>query len=948
MTGEAYSIRKYIKIIFYAFVSLILAGFICAQIVYPSERDSEASEGNFVYEGILFWEKADGTKEQIASPGNYDVEPGEVMVISTILPEDYSENSIGIRGSQQTVRFYIEGELRSEYDTSGSRPFGSNSASRYVFCKTSAADAGKQLRIELKSNSKRYSGVVNQILCGDKTDIWSYIFSIYGGETVVACFILFAGIVTVLFSIALSIAYKSKINMVYLGWCIILGAAWLLGESKLRQLFVSNASSLASLCFIVIMLCPVPISLYVDSVQRGRYTKIYSILECVSILNLLLCNILQFAEIADYLDTLFASHVILISTFLVALVTFFMDFRSGKIKDYLLIVIGLLLAMVGAAIETVLVYFMIYTSGIFLGVGLLLLLLFAIIETIKNIRDMENQRQTEQFEKRRKQTEAVSLQLIQTLSVMIEAKDEYTKGHSCRVAEYSSRIAKELGWSDEEAENLRNAAYLHDIGKIGVPDAILNKPSKLLDAEYEIIKKHTTVGADILKNITLIQHVEEVARYHHERYDGSGYPEGLCGENIPIHARIVAVADSYDAMNSKRIYRNLLPRETIRNEILRNKGIQFDPDIADAFLRLFDENRMLSDEDVQNPFANVTPSEMLSKLEIDRTTETCEFISNVVDTLQSRRDAQSMDYLTGLPMRNAGEKQIAQSMQAHAGCLVFLDLDNMKKINDIYGHKSGDRVLKTLGSSITDCAKESIACRLGGDEFLIFLPDMSKDAATELVGQIFGCFNAKKENDVEICDATLSGGLCMSLKGDSFTECYAKADKALYYVKQNGKDNFSFFHQIEQNETQSHMRGKDLENVAKALRESGSYNGALDLDNREFSKMYEYVSNLGERYKHDCHLVMITMDAASDSTMFIEKIEQALDCMETAIRENIRNVDVCTRYSSMQYLVILMEAGEDKIPLILDRIFAQYYKIYNENDFRPHYEFMPMLGRESG
>ena len=184
---------------------------------------------------------------------------------------------------------------------------------------------------------------------------------------------------------------------------------------------------------------------------------------------------------------------------------------------------------------------------------------------------------------------------------------------------------------------------------------------------------------------------------------------------------------------------------------------------------------------------------MLSKLEIDRTTETCEFISNVVDTLQSRKDVQSMDYLTGLPMRNEGEKQIAQSMQAHAGCLVFLDLDNMKKINDIYGHKSGDRVLKTLGSSITDCAKESIACRLGGDEFLIFLPDMSKDAATELVGQIFGCFNAKKENDVEICDATLSGGLCMSLKGDSFTECYAKADKALYYVKQNGKDNFSFF-----------------------------------------------------------------------------------------------------------------------------------------------------------
>lgn len=144
------------------------------------------------------------------------------------------------------------------------------------------------------------------------------------------------------------------------------------------------------------------------------------------------------------------------------------------------------------------------------------------------------------------------------------------------------------------------------------------------------------------------------------------------------------------------------------------------------------------------------------------------------------------------------------------------------------------------------------------------------------------------------------------------------------------------------------MAARDLEQIAKALRESGSYSGALDLDSREFSKIYEYVSNLGERYKHNCHLVMITMDTASDNTMFIDKIEQALKCMETAIRENIRNVDVCTRYSSMQYLLILMEAGEDTIPVIIERIFTQYYKVYSENDFRPHYEFMRMLDLESG
>ena len=117
----------------------------------------------------------------------------------------------------------------------------------------------------------------------------------------------------------------------------------------------------------------------------------------------------------------------------------------------------------------------------------------------------------------------------------------------------------------------------------------------------------------------------------------------------------------------------------------------------------------------------------------------------------------------------------------------------------------------------------------------------------------------------------------------------------------------------------------------------------MDLDHREFAKIYEYVSNLGERYKHTCHLVMITMDAVSDETMYIETIEQAVNCMEMAIRSNIRNVDICTRYSSMQYLVILMEAGEDNIPLVLDRIFNRYYKEYGKNEFEPHYEFVPML-----
>ncbi len=940
--GTDNSIRNITKSAFYILLAVILIGFFWAQNYYPSETEPESRRENLKFEGTLIWEKPDGSKEEITAPGKYEVLPGQDMVISTMLPPDYKESYIEIRGSLQNVRFFIDGKLRSEYDTKDSRPFGSDSVSRYIFCKTSMEDAGKELRIELTSNSERYSGVVNEILCGDKTDIWAYIYSMYGTETLIAFIILFAGIITVLLSVALSIAYKTRIYLIYLGWCMVLGAVWMIGESKLRQLMVPNASALASLCFVALMLCPVPLLLYVDGVQQGRYRKLFSLIECAALLNLLVSSILQFSERADYLETLFWAQVIMGCACVCVMITFFLDYRIGRIRDYYLIVVGLMIAMMTAVMESISVYFVISLSGIFLGAGLLILLVFTIIMTVKDIRDLESKRQKDQLENRRKQTEIMTLQMIQAMSTMIEAKDEYTSGHSHRVAEYSGLIAKELGWNEKDAENIKNAAYLHDIGKIGIPDTILNKPTKLLDAEYEIIKKHPVMGSDILKNITLIEHADDVARYHHERYDGHGYPEGLAGEEIPIQARIVSIADSYDAMNSRRIYRKALSEHVIRKEISENRGRQFDPVVTDAFLRLMDEKRLQISEEPKTIFAEGT----LSELETDSTIEAGRILSDIVSAMEKQKDADGMDYLTGLPMRNIGEKKIAQMIQDNGGCLVFMDMDNLKKINDIYGHRAGDRALRILGNTISDHMEDSLACRLGGDEFLIFLSDVTKESASEMMKQIFESFYRKKEEDLEIRDASLSGGLCMCLKGDSFAECYAKADKALYYVKQNGKNNFSFYHQLQQGHDDFMGVGTDLKQVAKAIHQSGYYTGALDLDNREFSKIYEYISNLGERYKHSCHLVMITMDAISGNTTFIEEIEEALKHMEMAIRMNIRNADVCTRYSAMQYLIILVEAGEENIPVIIERIVSQYYRACGESGFRPRYEYIPMLAGE--
>lgn len=190
------------------------------------------------------------------------------------------------------------------------------------------------------------------------------------------------------------------------------------------------------------------------------------------------------------------------------------------------------------------------------------------------------------------QIEKMTFETIATISSMLEARDSYTKGHSVRVAEYSVMLAERAGWREQAIQNLRHIALLHDIGKVGIPDNVLNKPGKLTEEEFAIIKSHTIIGADILKEIKSIPEIEAGARYHHERYNGTGYPCGLEAEEIPAVARIIGIADAFDAMNSKRIYRDSLSSEVIRRELVNGKGTQFDPYFLDLFLQLFDEGKL--------------------------------------------------------------------------------------------------------------------------------------------------------------------------------------------------------------------------------------------------------------------------------------------------------------------------------------------------------------------
>jgi putative nucleotidyltransferase with HDIG domain len=186
--------------------------------------------------------------------------------------------------------------------------------------------------------------------------------------------------------------------------------------------------------------------------------------------------------------------------------------------------------------------------------------------------------------------------MIAALGSALETKDAYSQGHSTQEAEYAVALANEMGLPGWQVQNVRLGALLHDIGKIGVDEHILNKPGKLTEEEFELIKAHPVLGASIVAEIDHLRQVVPIVRHHHERFDGSGYPDGLAGEAIPLEARVLAVAEAFGAMTDDRAYRKALPLADAIAELETGAGSQFDPQVVEAFLRVFrrEEEKLLS------------------------------------------------------------------------------------------------------------------------------------------------------------------------------------------------------------------------------------------------------------------------------------------------------------------------------------------------------------------
>ena len=528
----------------------------------------------------------------------------------------------------------------------------------------------------------------------------------------------------------------------------------------------------------------------------------------------------------------------------------------------------------------------------------------------------EVNRQTAVAEDRREKVEKMSIQLIHALVMTLDAKDTYTNGHATRVADYSCLLARKLGWNEKRITTLRNAAILHDIGKIIVPDRVLNKAGNLNDDEFNLIKAHTITGSDILEKSGVLEIARDVARHHHERYDGKGYPDGIYGDQISEEARIVGIADAFDAMSSKRVYRPALPLSSIRDELIRGKGTQFDPDFAGVFIDMFDAGALN---------------------EIIMTNHTGDR-----DKTDNNEGAETE--ICGLLMRNEGERKIENAMAEGKGCLIFFDLDNLKVVNENEGHSAGDRALDLVSRILVDYGK-GIACRYGGDEFLLYLPFATREEGEKSADDIMNDFATRKNGIHEFSKLSLSAGLCLSNPTDNFRDIYNNADKAIYYVKRSGKGNKAFFETAD-NFEKNHSNIELLMIMQKLKRVKVGQNAAYGYQGKEMEKLL--IRLVGEQQENhlDYAYVMMTLENGPGETHQIEEIEESMQNMEYSIKEVVKEHGECIRYSNVQFLIVYKGSNAGAIEGEVEKILTEFYKHSNETRMQPSYsiEMMPYEG----
>jgi diguanylate cyclase (GGDEF)-like protein len=427
------------------------------------------------------------------------------------------------------------------------------------------------------------------------------------------------------------------------------------------------------------------------------------------------------------------------------------------------------------------------------------------------------------------------------------------------------------------------------------------------------MKTHTIKGSEILKDIDTIEGLDTGARYHHERYDGKGYPNGLKGEEIPLIARIICIADAYDAMTSNRIYRKRLTEKIVRDEIVRCRGTQFDPEVTDAFLSCLDSGRM--------------KEALLESTEGKSDVGNRILKSFMEDQAKLAIENSEKDILTGVYNRNAGMNRIQEAMKTGYGCLFLLNLNEMWLINRKHGFRQGDYYIQTVAHILVETKEEIIISRFKGDEFLCYVPEMvEEEAINQFMDQIKeACRNLPKKNPSMDPIKTSIGAVVHANMNEKMENLIFDASKAVFYVKRTFEDGAYLYQKVSHNT--SEISRDELSNLIQLLKQKDNYSQWAILDKEDFKRLFQMIFHVIQE-QNERGLLMFTVKPVDEKNILVEEREKAIQLLEAAILKKIDDNKRVFNYSSMQYIVVIPE-GVDPEQLGND-ILNQFYLMYKD------------------
>lgn len=588
MQKTSFPIDKIIKWFIYGIFLLTI--FTALIALFSNKTEEEASIGSFDSQSLNenWLLERNGKSTFLSLPQSINTNKGEVLVMKNRLPSDLSDGcSLLTRASMSDIYIYINDELREQYATESIDNMSFHIPSAYVVTKLSERDSGAEIVIKIRAKANT---VLNEVQISKGNNVWFHIIQNNLPVNAIVLVVMILGVILVITSRAMQHISDNVKMSFFLGLFMIDIGIWMLSESNLRQLIFAKPSLTQYFAYWSVELLGAFACMYFDEVQHKKHHKSYVIIELLISTQILINIVLHFAGIADFYETLMLSHIWLGIGVLVGTINIVNDIRSKRIAQYLVTALGMAVFLIMAVLELICFYVKrFHVFGTFACIGLVVLAVATVIQALIDQMKVAKERQD-------KQTKMI-VNTIETIAVAIDAKDEYTGGHSERVGVYAAilarRMAADYDFSEEDILRIHYIGIMHDIGKIGVADTVLNKPGRLTESEFSLMKKHVEIGSEILVGMnSSLNGLVDGIRYHHERFDGKGYPEGLSKTEIPLIARILCLADCYDAMTSNRIYRKRLTDEEVRAEFIRCSGTQFDPALTEIFIQLLDSGEM--------------------------------------------------------------------------------------------------------------------------------------------------------------------------------------------------------------------------------------------------------------------------------------------------------------------------------------------------------------------